>query len=461
MRTSNSNRALLIFGLLIASALSGCATITSGPGNVTVEAHDGKGSRVTGADCVLRNSKGEWHLVTPGGASVAGAADNLVVRCDEANHEPGQASVVSTAKSEMFGNIIIGGVVGAVIDHASGAGYEYPPLLRIKMGDTVVIAPPRNNGANPMPHARPELVPRRTDWAALEDVDSVPTSGRGRESYRRFLTTKYPRAFAIGDGGRIGWSDNKPDAVEDALRRCEGEGNFSCRLYVVDNYVVWSGPAANSVGANANLRAAVQLSRSQHADPSLLPPRTDWAALDGIESLPIASRRGREAYRAFLAQSMPRAFAIGPKGTWASASGRADAISSALATCQATGGLLSCRLYAVDDYVVWSDAYAAEILAATWMPQSANEPSAPAGGLADAAAVPFLKERGLRQYREFLDMRSPRAFAVSAGGSFGWSAMRDDAPERALQYCQKSSRQPCRLYVVNDDVVWPLAHPAN
>jgi hypothetical protein len=34
----------------------------------------------------------------------------------------------------MFGNIIFGGGVGAIIDHNNGSAYEYPPSLKIVMG---------------------------------------------------------------------------------------------------------------------------------------------------------------------------------------------------------------------------------------------------------------------------------------------------------------------------------------
>ena len=34
----------------------------------------------------------------------------------------------------MFGNIILGGGVGAIIDHNNGSAYEYPALIKIFMG---------------------------------------------------------------------------------------------------------------------------------------------------------------------------------------------------------------------------------------------------------------------------------------------------------------------------------------
>ncbi len=39
----------------------------------------------------------------------------------------------------MFGNIVFGGGIGAIIDHNKGTGYDYPDLLPVKMGEAVVV----------------------------------------------------------------------------------------------------------------------------------------------------------------------------------------------------------------------------------------------------------------------------------------------------------------------------------
>ena len=33
----------------------------------------------------------------------------------------------------MFGNIFIGGGIGAIVDHGTGAGYEYPAFIQVQM----------------------------------------------------------------------------------------------------------------------------------------------------------------------------------------------------------------------------------------------------------------------------------------------------------------------------------------
>jgi hypothetical protein len=39
----------------------------------------------------------------------------------------------------MFGNIIFGGGIGAIIDHNKGTGYDYPDNLPVKMGEAITV----------------------------------------------------------------------------------------------------------------------------------------------------------------------------------------------------------------------------------------------------------------------------------------------------------------------------------
>jgi hypothetical protein len=50
---------------------------------------------------------------------------------------------------------------------------------------------------------------------------------------------------------------------------------------------------------------------------------------------------------------------------------------------------------------------------------------------------------------------TPRAFAISASGSWSWSEEGEDPDSRALAACQQNSKDPCQLYSIDNDVVWP------
>lgn len=89
---------------------------------------------------------------------------------------------------------------------------------------------------------------------------------------------------------------------------------------------------------------------------------------------------------------------------------------------------------------------------------SVAEPATPAqsgfAALGDAGAVPYLREQGREQYRKFLSKSQPRAFALSASGAWSWVEDGDDPAERAMANCQKNSAAPCKLYAIDDKVVW-------
>lgn len=75
--------------------------------------------------------------------------------------------------------------------------------------------------------------------------------------------------------------------------------------------------------------------------------------------------------------------------------------------------------------------------------------------LDDIEAVPYLSANGRAAYREYLAKMTPRAFAVSPSGAWCW-AEEGEAPEsRALATCARNSKQPCQLYSVDEQVVWP------
>ena len=74
--------------------------------------------------------------------------------------------------------------------------------------------------------------------------------------------------------------------------------------------------------------------------------------------------------------------------------------------------------------------------------------------LEDIATVPYLRDAGRQGYANFLHKGLPRAFAIGPTGAWGWAAEGDDPSARALANYQRNSKAPCRLYAVDEDVVW-------
>ncbi|TSE28726.1 hypothetical protein [Tepidimonas charontis] len=126
----------------LAGLTSGCASVVTGQNQpVSVETRH-EGETVTGAHCKLNNDKGTWYVTTPGTVTVVRSYHDLHLRCDKAHFLPGIATVKSTTKAMAFGNILIGGVIGAAVDASSGAAYDYPSLITVEMGSSDLAGSP-------------------------------------------------------------------------------------------------------------------------------------------------------------------------------------------------------------------------------------------------------------------------------------------------------------------------------
>jgi dienelactone hydrolase len=82
--------------------------------------------------------------------------------------------------------------------------------------------------------------PETSNFADLADTSKVPLVNQETKDvgYKRFLNTDVPRAFAIGPKGE--WSFQSGErSIERALERCAGSAKTDCKLYAVDDAVVW------------------------------------------------------------------------------------------------------------------------------------------------------------------------------------------------------------------------------
>jgi hypothetical protein len=116
--------------------ISGCSTLT-GEGtaqSISVETMErASGDRIIDARCDLSNDEGAWTVLTPGSVMVHRSNKPLSVKCQKLGYIQDYSSVDSKTKANMWGNIIIGGGIGALIDHNNGSAYEYPAVVRIPM----------------------------------------------------------------------------------------------------------------------------------------------------------------------------------------------------------------------------------------------------------------------------------------------------------------------------------------
>ena len=83
------------------------------------------------------------------------------------------------------------------------------------------------------------------------------------------------------------------------------------------------------------------------------PVASGFSELARIEAVPFLKDSGRKGYQTFLSRPLPRAFALSPTGAWGFAHEGDDPQARALGFCNAHAPQRDCRLYAVDETVVW------------------------------------------------------------------------------------------------------------
>lgn len=111
-------------------ALTGCASVTGSklqPLSVqTIQ--DGK--EVAGVGCTLTNDAGKWFVTTPGSVTVQKSTGDMAVDCTKEELR-GHENLVSKSNGAVWGNIILGGGIGYIIDRNTGAGFDYPTNVTV------------------------------------------------------------------------------------------------------------------------------------------------------------------------------------------------------------------------------------------------------------------------------------------------------------------------------------------
>ncbi len=124
----------------VALACTGCASVMNDTMHpVKVETATRAGEFVTGADCTLTNEGGVVTMKSGETALVRRSGKDLDIVCTHPANPDAVARAISRANAGMFGNILFGGGVGAIIDHNKGTAYTYPTWVQLVFGETLVF----------------------------------------------------------------------------------------------------------------------------------------------------------------------------------------------------------------------------------------------------------------------------------------------------------------------------------
>lgn len=112
-----------------ATLLTSCASIVNGQNQPVSVSTTPKN-----ATCALENNKGKWYINnTPGSVTVNRSYHDLQVTCEKKGYKKAEKKVASATKAMAFGNVVFGGVIGAGVDMADGAAYDYPTEIQVPL----------------------------------------------------------------------------------------------------------------------------------------------------------------------------------------------------------------------------------------------------------------------------------------------------------------------------------------
>jgi hypothetical protein len=125
---------LAMAGIGFALLVSGCATITKGSQQTVTIATD-----PSGAVCNMTRDAKPLAVVnpTPGSIPIEKASGSIAILCRKDGYKDAAGVLSSEFQAWTFGNIILGGLIGVVVDAASGAMHEYPAMVTITLEPAV------------------------------------------------------------------------------------------------------------------------------------------------------------------------------------------------------------------------------------------------------------------------------------------------------------------------------------
>lgn len=119
---------------LLLPLVIGCASVTGSREQQTQISTTCNGVQISGATCTVVNDKGSWTTNTPGSVNLTKSYEDISVRCTFADSQ-GAAVMSSKSNGGVWGNILIGGGIGYLVDRSTGAGFNYPTSINVPLGE--------------------------------------------------------------------------------------------------------------------------------------------------------------------------------------------------------------------------------------------------------------------------------------------------------------------------------------
>ena len=137
-----------IASLLSLMIVTGCASVAgekTQPMSIQTTLNN---QEVSGVACTLSNDAGSWSLTTPASVTVHKSTGDLIIDCKK-DQLAGNATAVSKSNGAVWGNILLGGGIGYIVDRNTGAGFDYPANISVALRQVDAVGIPANAALAP------------------------------------------------------------------------------------------------------------------------------------------------------------------------------------------------------------------------------------------------------------------------------------------------------------------------
>lgn len=147
---------------------------------VRVDTKQKGGTVVVGAECVATNDYGSTTFKSGTMQALRRSSKDMTIVCTQPGEDAANGSLVSRPNGALAGNIILGGVIGAVVDHNRGTAYTYPTWIEMVFGETLVFDRQLQKGDTALagvPANSPAAVakaPGRSNASSTECMQQLP-----------------------------------------------------------------------------------------------------------------------------------------------------------------------------------------------------------------------------------------------------------------------------------------------
>lgn len=229
--------------------LTGCASIVDG-GKAEVPMTGTLGATVSITDegnAVVFEGKlpATAELVRGGGFQ----SKRYTVEVSKPNYVSKKLKLAPELNNWVWGNILLGGVIGVIVDASTGAMWTLTPeSLSVQLQPVTGFEPATEpakiaQGTSKVAINKNDLFrsPLPAGFAKIEELDKAPINSEHKEKMERYVQNKSEqKAFVIGwKGGFFSTTDVSLAGLHATFERCH-KSNSECWLYGLGNEVVWS-----------------------------------------------------------------------------------------------------------------------------------------------------------------------------------------------------------------------------